>query len=122
MIKETLFKQTWWVSLAVVLAGLQILFAVVVGMTTYSEASGMERLVIISVWGGGAELAILGAQQRPRHRRRGDALIALGVVPTVATGIIAFWFPPLWLSTAGGLLVIWSSIRDAVNPVGVPVS
>ncbi len=122
MIKETLFRQTWWVSWAVVLAGLQILFAVVVGMTTYSEASGMERLVIISVWGGGAALAILGAQQRPRHRRRGDALIALGVVPAVVIGIIAWWFLPMWLTTAAGLLVIWWSIRDAVAPVDEAIS
>ena len=120
MIKETLFKQTWWVSLAVILAGLQILFVGYV-MTTYSEASGMERLVIIPAWGGSALLAILGTQQRLGHRRTGDALIALGVVPAVVIGIIAWWFPPLWFITAAGLLVIWLSIRDAVNPVRVPV-
>ena len=120
MIKETLFKQTWWVSLAVVLAGLQIVLAIGIGLD--SEATAIERVVFFSVWGAGAALVVLGTQQRPGHRRRGDALIALGVVPAVLTGIIAFWFPPLWLSTAAGLLVIWSSIRDAMNPVGVPIS
>jgi hypothetical protein len=117
MIKEALFKQTWWVSLAVVLAGLQIVIAIGIGLD--SEASATERLVFFSVWGASAALAVLGTQQRLAHRRRGDAMIAVGVVPAVAIGIIAFWFPPLWLSTAGGLLVIWSSIRDAVAPVDV---
>ncbi len=120
MINETLFKQTWWVTLAVVLAGLQIVFAIGIGMD--SEASGTERLVVFSVWGAGAALAIFGAQQRPRHRRRGNALVALGVVPAVITGIIAFWFPPLWLTTAAGLAVIWSSIRDATVPADVATS
>ena len=112
MVKDTLFRQAWWVSLAVVLAGFQTVFAIGIGLD--SEATGAERVVFFSVWGAGAALAVFGIQQRLRHRRRGDALIALGVVPAVATGIVAFWFPPMWLVTAGGLLVIWSSIRDAV--------
>jgi len=115
MIKHTLFKQSWWVTLAVVLAGLQMVFAIGIGLD--SEATGAERVVFFSVWGTGALLAVLGAQQRLDHQRRGDALIALGVVPAVATGIIAYWFPPMWLITAGGVLVIWSSIRDAVSTV-----
>lgn len=116
MITHTLFKQTWWVSLAVVLAGLQIVFAIGIGLD--SEASATERLVIFSVWVGSASLVILGAQQRPQHQRRGDVLIALGVVPAVTGGIIFFWFPPLWLTTAVGLVAMVSSIRDAVTPVG----
>ena len=115
MIKETLFKQAWWVSLAVVLAGLQIVFAIGIGAD--SEAGATERLVFFSLWSVGAALAVLGIQQRPRHRRRGDVLIALGVIPAVATGIIAYWFPPMWLTTAAGLVVIWSAIRDTVAPV-----
>ena len=117
MVKETLFKQTWWVSLAVVLATLQMVFAVGIGLD--SEATGAERVVIFSVWGAGAVLAVLGTQQRLRRRRKGDALIALGVVPAVATGILAYWFPPMWVVTAGGLLVVWSAIRDAVIPADV---
>lgn len=120
MMKETLFKQTRWVSLAVVLAGLQIVFAVGIGAD--SEASVTERLVIVSVWGGSAALALLGALQRPRHRRMGDALIALGVVPAVIGGIIFFWFPPLWLTTVAGIVVIWASFRDATTPAGVAAS
>ena len=120
MIKETLFKQTWWVSLAVVLAGLQAVFAIGIGAD--SEASNTERIVIFSIWASGAVLTILGARLRPQNQRSGDALIALGVVPAVVTGIIAFWFPPLWLTTAAGLVVIWSSIRDAVAPVAVASS
>lgn len=117
MIKETLFKQTWWVSLAVVLAGLQIVFAIGIGMD--SEASVAERTVIFFVSGGSAALALFGARQRPRHRRRGDVLIALGVVPAVISGIIFFWFPPMWLTTAAGVAAMSSSIRDAVAPAGV---
>ncbi len=116
MIKETLFRQIWWVSLAVVLAVLQIVFAVGIGLD--QEASATERFVIFTVWGGSAALAFVGVQQRPRNRRIGDALIALGVVPAVVGGIIFFWFPPLWLTTAAGLVVMVSSIRDAMNPVG----
>ena len=115
MVKDVLFRQAWWVSLAVVLAGLQMILAVGIGLD--SEATGAERVVFFSVWGAGAALAVLGIQQRQRHRRRGDALIALGVVPAVASGIVAFWFPPMWLITAGGLLVIGASIRDAVTSV-----
>lgn len=110
--KQTLFKQTWWVSLAVVLSGLQIVFAVGIGAD--SEAGATERLVVFFVWSVGAALGLIGVQRRTRLRRNGDALIALGVIPAVATGIIAYWFPPMWLITAAGLIVIWSSIRDAV--------
>ncbi len=117
---ERLFKQTRWVSLAVVLAGLQILFAVGIGAD--SDSSATESLVFFSVLGGSAALAIFGVQQRPRHRRRGDALIALGMVPSVIAGIVFFWFPPLWLITVAGLWVTWSSIRDAMAPVGEATS
>jgi peptidoglycan/LPS O-acetylase OafA/YrhL len=116
MIKETLFKQTWWVSLAVVLAVLQIVFAVANGGD--QDASATERLVFFFALGGSAALAFIGVQQRPRNRRIGDALIALGVVPAVVSGIIFFWFPPMWLTTAAGLVVMVFSIRDAMNPVG----
>ena len=117
MIKRTLFKQTWWVSLAVVLAGLQVVFAI--GAGSDSEETAIGRVIFFSVWAGGSVLAILGARLRPENRRRGDALIALGVLPAVATGIIAFWFPPMWLVTAAGLMVIVSAIRDASSSVGV---
>jgi peptidoglycan/LPS O-acetylase OafA/YrhL len=116
MIKETLFKQTWWVSLAVVLAVLQIVFAVGIGLD--QDASATERLVFFFALGGSAALAFIGVQQRPRNRRIGDVLMALGVVPAVVGGIIFFWFPPMWLTTAAGLLVVVFSIRDAMNPVG----
>lgn len=115
MVRNTLFKQAWWVRLAVVLAAFQIVLAVGIGLD--SEATGAERVVFLSVWGAGAALAVMGIQQRLRHRRSGDVLIALGVVPSVATGILAYWFPPMWLITAGGLLVIWSSIQDTVTTV-----
>jgi hypothetical protein len=120
MIKDTLFKQTWWVSLAVLLAGLQIVFAIGIGFD--SDGSTNERLVFFSVWGGGAAVVVIGVQQRLRHLRRGDALIALGVVPAFLAGIITWWFPPMWLATAAGLLVMWSSIRDATSPVGAAAS
>jgi hypothetical protein len=118
--KETLFKQTRWVSLAVVLAGLQIVFAI--GIAADSEATNTERLFIFFVWGGSAVLALLGIQQRLQRRRRGDVLIALGVVPAVIGGFIFFWFPPLWLTTAAGIWVMSSAIRDAMAPVGVATS
>lgn len=120
MIKETLFKQTWWVSVAVVLAVLQIVSVVGIGLD--SDSSNTETIVAFSTWGVGAALALLGVQQRLRHRRKGDALIALGVVPSVMTGIIVYWFPPMWLITAAGLLVMWSSIRDAVAQVDIATS
>ena len=117
MIKETLFKQTWWVSLAVVLAGLQTVFAVGIGAD--SEATATERIVVFALWGGGAVLAIFGARLRIQNQRRGDTLIAVGVIPAVATGIIAFWLPPMWLITAAGLAVIVSAGRDVLSPVEV---
>ena len=120
MIKETLFKQTWWVSLAVVLAGLQVVFAIGIGAD--SEASNTERVVFFIGFGGGAVLTILGARLRRHNQRAGDALIAIGVIPSVLIGIIAFWFPPMWLAAATGLVVMWSSVRDAVTPVGVATS
>ena len=116
MIKETLFKQAWWVSLAVVLAVLQIVFAVATAGDP--DASATERLVSFSVLGGSAALAFIGVQQRPRNRRIGDVFIALGVVPAVLGGIIFFWFPPLWLTTAAGLVVMVFSISDAISPAG----
>lgn len=100
-----------------VLAALQMVFAVGIGLD--SEATGTKRVVVFSIWGAGAAVAVLGAQRRPLHRRRGDALIALGVVPAVATGILAYWFPPMWLVTAAGLLAVWSAVRDGVTPADV---
>lgn len=108
---ERMFRQAWWVRVAVVLAMLQVVFAVGIGAD--SEASSGDRIVIFSVWLGGAAVAIAGAMQRPQNQRRGDVLIALGVVPSVITGIIAYWFPPMWLIAAAGLFVIWSAVRDA---------
>ena len=61
MIKKTLFKQAWWVSLAVVLAVLQIVFAV--ANAGDQDASATERLVIFSVWGGSAALAFIGSNK-----------------------------------------------------------
>ena len=116
--KETLFKQTWWVSLAVVLAVLQTVFAV--GAGTDSEETGVGRVFFFSVWAGGSVLAILGARVRSENRRVGDSMIAVGVLPAVATGVIAYWFPPIWLVTAAGLTVMWASFRDASAPVGAP--
>lgn len=115
--KQTLFKQTWWVTLALMLAALQVVFAVGIGLD--SEASGTERIVIFSVWAGGAALVMLGADRRYRRRRTGDALIALGVVPSVAVGIIAYWFPPMWLVAAAGLTVIVVAVRDSFGSVAV---
>jgi cation transport ATPase len=115
VIKETLFKQTWWVTLTVILAVLQIVFAVGIGLD--SEATATERLVIFSIWGGTAVLALVGVQKRRRSRRTGDTLIAVGVIPALISGIIFFWFPPMWLTTAAALAVIVFSIRDAMNPV-----
>ncbi len=106
--------------MAVVLAALQAVFGIGIGAD--SEASNTERIVIFSVWAGGAVLTILGARLRRQNQRSGDALIALGAVPAVITGIIAYWFPPMWLVAAAGLAVIWSSIRDAVAPVAVTSS
>ncbi len=120
MIKETLFKQTWWVSLAVVLAGLQVVFAIGIGAD--SEASNTERVVFFIGFGGGAVLTILGARLRRHNQRAGDALIAIGVIPSVLIGIIAFWFPPMWLVTVAGLAVMGSSIRDAAAAVAVTSS
>lgn len=109
---ETRLTKRWWIRLAAILAVLQIVFAVGIGLD--SEATVTERVVIFSAWAAGGALVLLGIRQRTQQQRRGDALIALGVIPSVVTGIIAFWFPPMWLVGAGGLLVIWQSIRDAM--------
>ncbi len=115
--KETLFKQTWWVSLAVVLAALQVVFAV--GAGTDSDETAIGRGIFFALWTAGSVLVLLGTRFRVENRRRGNALISLGVLPAVATGIIAFWFPPMWLATAAGLAVIAFAVRDAAKPVGV---
>jgi len=112
---RTLFKQGWWVSLTVALAGLQIVFAVGIGLD--SEATAAERLFILVVWGGSAILALIGVAHKPSSRRVGDVLIGLGVIPAVIGGIIFFWFPPLWLITAAGLVVVTFAVRDAMSPV-----
>ena len=104
MVKDTLFRQAWWVSLAVVLAGFQTVFAIGIGLD--SEATGAERVVFFSVWGAGAALAVFGIQQRLRHRRRGYALIALGVVPAHVAG---------HCGGSAGDLVVDSGCRDHVG-------
>lgn len=120
MIKEALFKQTWWVSLAVVLAVLQAVVGIGIGLD--SEATGLERFVFLAVWGVGAAFILLGAQRRIRNRGQGDALLVVGVLPSVAIGIIAFWFPPMWLVTGAGLVVMVKAIGDALNPASVAVA
>jgi hypothetical protein len=87
IVATTLFRQTWWVSVAVVLALLQIVFAV--GIALDSEATTTDRLVIGLVWGASAGIALTGAARRPHSRRMGDALIGLGVLPTAMGGVIS---------------------------------
>ena len=111
MLKETLFGQIWWVSVAAVLAGIEFVFAFAVAFEPNVDI--LQRVITSSSWAASGGIALLGVLGRPRHRRRGDALIAVGVVPAVLAGIVFFWFPPLWLTTVTGTVVLWSSISDA---------
>ncbi len=115
-----MFRQTWWVSLAVVLAGLQGLMAAGSGFD--SETSLTVGAIVITVLMALSALTFIGISQRRQHRRRGNALIAVGIVPSALAGIVIFWFPPMWLMTVAGLAVIVRAMRDSAVPAGLASS
>jgi hypothetical protein len=112
-----MFKQTWWVTLAVLLAGFEAFMAVGFGLD--SELTVAARVGMFLLPMAFAVTAIIGARLRPRQRQRGDALIAIGLVPSALVGVVFFWFPPMWLVTVAGVAVMVATIRDARVPVPV---
>lgn len=115
-----MFKQTWWVSVAVVLAGLQTFFAIAFGVDPDAGVTAQATMFIgLAAF---TTLAVIGIRQRREQRRRGDTLIAVGLIPSAIAGIAFFWFPPMWLMTVAAIAVIVAAIRDATAPAGVVVS
>ena len=117
-----MFKQTWWVSLAVVLAGLQVLMAAGFGFDSETSLTVGVRAIVITVLMALSALTFIGISQRRQHRRRGNALIAVSRVPSALAGIVMFWFPPMWLMTVAGIAVTVWAIRDSAVPAGVASS
>lgn len=117
-----MFRQTWWVSLAVVLAGLQVLMAAGFGFDSETSLTVGVRAIAITVLMALSALTFIGISQRRQHRRRGNALIAVGIVPSALAGIVMFWFPPMWLMTVAGIAVIVRAMRDSAVPAGVASS
>ncbi len=115
-----MFKQTWWVSVAAVLAGLQAFITIGLGVDPESGVGVTARVVMVTVMAAFSALIIIGIRQRSSQPRRSDVLIAVGVVPSALAGIAMFWFPPMWLVTVAGLTVIGSALRDALAPVPTP--
>lgn len=110
-----MFKQTWWVTLAVLLAGFEVFLAVGFGLD--SELAVVARIGWFLVPMAFAVTTVIGARLRPRQRPRGDALIAIGLVPSALVGVVFFWFPPLWLVTVAGIAVMMAAIHDSRIPV-----
>lgn len=114
-----MFRQTWWVTLAVLLAGFEAFMAVGFGLDSDSNVAtrvGMS-LVLLAF----AAVTVIGARQRLRQRQRGDTLIAIGVIPSAFVGVVFFWFPPMWLVTVAGVAVMLAAGRDSRIPAPVAV-
>lgn len=114
-----MFKQAWWVTLAVVLAGVETFLALGFGIDPEGAVAGRVGMFLVLMAFAGA--TAVGARLRPRQRQRGDALIAIGVLPSALVGVVFFWFPPMWLVTVAGVIVMVAAIRDSRIPVGVAV-
>lgn len=112
-----MLRETWWVSLAALLASLQGLFAVSVGGAF--EVDGKTRATLLIAVAACAGLTLIGIMLRPRQRRLGDALIVVGVVPSALAGIAIYWFPPMWFIAVAGLAVINLATRDGLAHVDV---
>jgi hypothetical protein len=112
-----MFKQTWWVTLAVLLAGFEAFMAVGFGLDSESNVAARVGWFLVPM--AFAAVTVIGARQRPRQRQRGDTLIAIGVIPSALVGVVFFWFPPLWLVTVAGVAVMVAATRDARVPVPV---
>ena len=112
-----MFKQTWWVTLAVLLAGFEAFMAVGFGLD--SELNLAARVGWSLVPLAFAAVTVIGARPRPRQRQRGDTLIAIGVISSLGGDYSHFRSPPMWLVTVVGVAVMVAAIRDSRIPVGV---
>jgi hypothetical protein len=100
----------WWPHAAVVLAT-GVAF---VAITTFVESDDpmYQRVLTTAVLLGAAGLAIAGVAIRPRNRRLGAMLAAIGTLPAVAP-IVLFWFPPALVIGLVASAVIVKATQDA---------
>jgi hypothetical protein len=106
------FRQKWWLWLAVIGGALEVA-ALAAGIGDPDAAVG-ERIAGIAV-GGVFAFATLHGVQLVRHgkEKRGGYLVAVGMIPVAAAGIVFFWFPPMYLATVAGIAVMAKALRTA---------
>ncbi len=76
-------RSQWWIVPAVVMAGLSI----AIGIGLLVDDPKVENVFALGVFGGAGLLTLAGVRARRHRRRRGDLLIAVGTLPTLAL----FW-------------------------------
>jgi len=106
----------WWriaaaaIALVLAAAGVHGLFEPTTG-EWYQWTLGRGSLVAAPI------VIVFGLVVRHRHRRRGDLLTAIGVIPAMAA-IVLFWSPPFLLFGALSIAVFVSAVNDADRPGG----
>ena len=115
-------KRTWWLVLAALVAGLELVVAVGIWIDklirdtvlingTEVELPGEALLA----WGDIALTGLLalaaaaitvGILVRASQPDRSRGLIVAGLVPAALIGVVFFWFPPFWIVSGAAIAVI----------------
>jgi len=107
------FKKNWWMWLAGLLGTWQLVMAV--GLTIDPDSKGGDRILGLA-FGAVAIAIFIGLRLIAQRPSLGGGLIAVGAIPSAATGVIFFWFPPMWLVTVAAVVVIVHAAEEVVSP------
>ncbi len=117
-------QRTWWTLGAGLIAVLELVFSAGIWIERLTEdrtrdlGNGVTLTVpseLGPVWGailvtGAVALAasaiFAGLYLRRRRPEPARALIVVGLVPSVLSGVVFFWFPPMWLISAVAIAVV----------------
>lgn len=124
-------KRNWWLAVAALIAGLQVVLAVGIWVDKLTAETTNVNGVAVELpaeplldWGailltGAFALAagalVAGLYLRSSQPDRSRWLIMIGVIPAVLIGVVFFWFPPFWIVSGAALAVLVRASRGAIR-------
>lgn len=113
------FKSNWWMWLA----GLVGTVTLVLGIAGLGDPDRNVGQFVIAVAILLAGIAVLiGLRRFEDHPSSSANLIMLGSIPAFFSGIVFFWFPPMWLLTAAAIAVMVKAYGVASGKKNEPAS
>jgi len=115
-------KRNWWLILATLNAGVELVFAAGIWVDKLIKDSvnvnGTEVALpgkALLVWGDialtgllvlAATAIVAGLSLRTSQPDRSRWLMVVGLVPAALIGMVFFWFPPFWIVSGAAIAVI----------------